>query len=568
MVSCAVTLGLCVWTAIHPDVSSGKKTSQRVRHKMWMAVQALFVPEIVVSIAWEQWREARTLHRAMVYEGWRKRVNARRLMENEDGEKGQVGHLEVAERPSSWVKNAWNELLFQMGFGIDVDAFPKEVAFFVAMGGFVRRGSDGKNIPVTAIQFFHAFKEGTIDTADRIKARALKAEAGINGKVKDTTRVPTTEINLNDIEDKGKTSVLAKTIICGQVGWLVLQLLGRRIAGLTMPLIELHTLIHILIAALTYWFWWHKPLDVHEPIVIDMKVPGRMEPVWHRRPAHFETVGIFRRFFEHLWLLPLLNIGIIELPESERTPNAYDYRQDVTDINQAARTRRVESLWETDDGPSGYSETIEVEAVMVTRAAVEVGVSTHNLDRSLDAESGKPTKTRKKLLQVPHFPKFKKKSKKTAAGDKEKPSTESKEEPSIKSTRVSVNDEEDERIETIIQENLFACVFYFIYAALHATAWNTYFSSWAEMWIWRGACLVVGVAPLIILGLLLLFKSIQRLPHNKKALEDAKKHLDWIIYGIYLVASIGLLLEALVSLRRLPAEVYDSVPWTAYIPHF
>lgn len=491
-------------------------------------------------------------------------------MEDVDGEKGGVSHLEVAERTSSWVKDAWKELLFQMGFGIDVDAFPKEVAFFVAMGGYVRRGSDGRNIPVTAIQFFHAFKEGTIDTADRIKARALKAESGIKGKGKDTTRVPTTEINLNDIEDKGKTSVLAKTIICGQVGWLVLQLLGRRIAGLTMPLIELHTLIHILIAALTYWFWWHKPLDVHEPIVIDMKVPERMELVWDKRPAHFETVGIFRRFFEHLWLLPLLNIETIVLPESERTPNAYDCRKDMTDLCQAARTRQVEIPWETNDGPSRYSGSIEVEAVTVTRAAPEVGIgNTHNPDQSPDAKPSKhTTKTRKKVLQAPRFPKFKKKSKKTPAGDREMTPTEGKEEPPTKGTRVSVNDEEDERIETIIQENLFACVFYFIYAALHATAWNTYFSSWAEMWIWRGACLVVGIAPLIILGLLLLFKSIQRLPHNKKALEDAKKHLDWIIYGIYLVASIGLLLEALVSLRRLPVNVYKSVPWTAYIPHF
>lgn len=48
-----------------------------------------------------------------------------------------------------------------MGFWIDYDAFPKEVPFFVIMKGFVR--FDGtKEVPVTAFQFFEAFRERKI----------------------------------------------------------------------------------------------------------------------------------------------------------------------------------------------------------------------------------------------------------------------------------------------------------------------------------------------------------------------------------------------------------------------
>lgn len=86
--------------------------------------------------------------------------------------------------------------------------------------------------------------------------------------------------------------------------------------------------------------------------------------------------------------------------------------------------------------------------------------------------------------------------------------------------------------------------------------------------MWRGACLVVGITPSIIFCFVLLFKSIRGLPHDPQKLGDAKEYLDWIFYIIYVFASIGLFMEALVSLRRLPAKAYESVPWTAYIPHF
>lgn len=637
ILSCALTLGLCVWTAIHPDVRSGKTSYERVRHKLWLAVLALFVPEIVVSLAWGEWRETRTLYRAMVYEGWRKKVIARGTG---DGEKGVTGLLGLVVRPlepvkHTWwtrvkdvlvgwwkpVKDVWESVLVETGFGMDVDAFPKQVAFFVVMGGYVyvTKGKDGETIQVTADAFFHAFKNGQIDSAERIAERKRKGE--------DTKLI--TEINIRDIQDKGKASVLAKVIICGQVGWMVLQLIGRQIAGLTMTLIELHTLIHILIAAITYWFWWQKPLDVCEPIPINMEIPKEVKPGWGERPEHFQSKGGFRKFFEHLWLLPLPDFETIELPDPEPTPDAHDSSQEGTDSAQAAQTHQVQSPKETNGGPSESSGPIEVQVVAITTAAPDRIENIDNLGqppdtktsnqttnppkkqfgfsgprpkpvkKSEDAPSGDegkaPTKTPKKSsgfasrirakrvkkredsltrdegkapkkssgFSSPLRSKPGRKSEDALIGDEEKGHTRDE----GKQT-ATVNEHEEDQITEIIQQNLFACVFYVIYACLHAILWNTYFSTWAELWIWRGACLVVGIAPLIIFCLILLFKSIERLPHDETKLKDAKKYLDWIFLGIYLVASIGLLLECLVSLRRMPADVYASVPWTAYIPHF
>lgn len=175
MFSCAVTLGLCVWTCIHPDVVGGRTGIQRMGHKFWMAVQSLFVPEIIVSIAWEEWKSARALHRALVYEAWRKEVDARQRRERQMDEGVQAieqpeGATEVRERTwesdvtdvtdvlvkplVTWgtrVKDACVRALVRMGFWIDVNAFPKNAAFFVAMGGYVRK-VEGSNRVFPRIQ--------------------------------------------------------------------------------------------------------------------------------------------------------------------------------------------------------------------------------------------------------------------------------------------------------------------------------------------------------------------------------------------------------------------------------
>ncbi|KAI5780144.1 hypothetical protein DFH27DRAFT_468073, partial [Peziza echinospora] len=65
--SCILTLFICVWTAVHLNIPSPAerkkdygfigKTSRRV---MWMLI-ALFAPEIVLYIAFDQFREARAV---------------------------------------------------------------------------------------------------------------------------------------------------------------------------------------------------------------------------------------------------------------------------------------------------------------------------------------------------------------------------------------------------------------------------------------------------------------------------------------------------------------------------
>lgn len=573
ILSCGITLGLCVWSAIHPNVSGGKTAFERVWHKGNLAFMALLVPEYVVSKSWIQWKEARALHRALIYEAWRKELEKKRRETEEKGPNGggeqrrvepvqttapsaktppppegmehsQIPTADKATVPSAetppptediehsqtstadkvpahataktppqetgkrglrvrvkeWVNKKttdwFNRLLLPLGFGLDECAFPKYVAFFVVMKGFVQE--DGKT-PVTPIEFFHAFKEGRIDTTERIKL------ASNDGEDKIPRPVP---INPKDIQDKGKASIIAKLITCSQVGWLVLQLVGRQVAGLSMALIELHVLIHILIAAIVYWFWWNKPLDVNEPLILHFEPAQEIKQDWNIRPEELRSQG-FRRVVENVWLLPLLDMDHIVLPD----PSVPKTEDPLAGSDNIQPTPSPEVKPEVP--PAGSSKTQSTS------------------EKEKKGESG--------CLTLSH----KKKKVKTNQSAKTK-----------------------EIIETIDHENLFACIFYFVYAGLHATAWNTYFSTDMERWAWRGSCLVVGLAPALVFCLLLLFKWIRGLSHDARTLQIAETILDYLLYIIYVLGSLGLLVEAFASLRMLPENAYHTVPWTTFFPHF
>ncbi|RPB06329.1 hypothetical protein P167DRAFT_497821 [Morchella conica CCBAS932] len=76
MFTCVITLSLCVWTAIHPNIEARDTYMARLRRKALYVVLGLFSPEIVMSQAFHEWREARNLR------GWLHRETAKEILEN------------------------------------------------------------------------------------------------------------------------------------------------------------------------------------------------------------------------------------------------------------------------------------------------------------------------------------------------------------------------------------------------------------------------------------------------------------------------------------------------------
>ena len=76
------------------------------------------------------------------------------------------------------------------------------------------------------------------------------------------------DVSLETIKDRSKADGLAKSLACLQAGYMIVQVLDRLRSRLPVTLLELNTIGHVLCALMMYAFWFKKPLDIHDPIVI------------------------------------------------------------------------------------------------------------------------------------------------------------------------------------------------------------------------------------------------------------------------------------------------------------
>ena len=85
---------------------------------------------------------------------------------------------------------------------------------------------------------------------------------------------PTT--TAEEIDDRSKGDALSKGIALLQITWFIIQLIARRVQGLTITELELTTAALAGLNSVMYVFWWNKPLDVRCPIVIRTKDVEKM----------------------------------------------------------------------------------------------------------------------------------------------------------------------------------------------------------------------------------------------------------------------------------------------------
>lgn len=198
-----LTLALCVWTAIHPNVKPNASTWAKAKHRLLFVIVGMLAPEVVLTVAFYEWREARKFHRE------------------------------------------WCEL-YGVDPGSDGDTLRMEGAFFVTMGGVslapaYTTPKGFKNI---------LSKEAYLDLA--------KTEPNWVGK-KDFVHFP-------NVQDKGKAEILGKILVCVQAMWMLVQCMVRKASGLPVTLLEIHVSMHVFCAVGMYVFWFNKPQEVGEPL--------------------------------------------------------------------------------------------------------------------------------------------------------------------------------------------------------------------------------------------------------------------------------------------------------------
>lgn len=114
------------------------------------------------------------------------------------------------------------------------------------------------------------------------------------------------------------------------------------------------------------------------------------------------------------------------------------------------------------------------------------------------------------------------------------------------------------------------------YGGVHIAAWDDYYPSTIEAWMWRSSSIWVSFSGLVWLVINLLafsFKPVDDYWNRVLALEA--RWYSYFILGTlcflcgiaYLFARIFLVVEAWISIRSLPHAAYETPDWTQIVPH-
>ena len=82
-----------------------------------------------------------------------------------------------------------------------------------------------------------------------------------------------------EIEDKGKSDWLAKSLVLLQTSWFVIQCIARGIEHLPLTHLEIITLAYAAMNFVIYIFWWNKPLNVNRPVRVFRHEPSERHPL-------------------------------------------------------------------------------------------------------------------------------------------------------------------------------------------------------------------------------------------------------------------------------------------------
>ncbi|PSN66670.1 hypothetical protein BS50DRAFT_493793 [Corynespora cassiicola Philippines] len=208
IISCVLTLTVCVWSALHLNVPTENSTltQRNLRRTRWILL-GIFAPELVVSTAFAQYLTAKWLRREI-------------MQDVEYRKKNECANSK--QRLTVWTITQ---------------------CYFAVMGGIrIEAGPCVDDNPRLSL------------TPEGVRLLSFLG------------RLPSIEDN--QIRDKSKADGLAKTLVCLQAGWMIVQTIARLVSHLPITLLEINTIGHVLCALVLYLLWWSKPLEVKDPVLL------------------------------------------------------------------------------------------------------------------------------------------------------------------------------------------------------------------------------------------------------------------------------------------------------------
>ncbi len=530
--TCIITLTLCVWTALHLNIDTSRQRWRRTAKKAGWACLALLAPEVVLWRAWSQLLVSRELRTQMNHQI---RIEARE---------------EEGCRRTTW------SLRF---------------AFFAVMGGFQV-----------------SLEDTSIDderwTADLQPDGSTLTPCGVLFLSKNKIW---RDFHVRSIKDKSKSDSLAKTLVCIQAGWMIIQILARKAVNLPVTLIEVNTLAHVIAAVFIYAIWWYKPQNVNEPERVNIAgyLVAVMSPSFLRLRSHFIVEDDDITYPEFQYPEPLPTTFLSQLQLFDQSSGDWAAARPMNETDQTV----VGMPWSihyrnTVPGEAEY-DTIEERRgnrsvkIQVSRRILSWGDEKdkrRRIKRAIKAE-GKLMLLPGERLQGSKFV--------CGSGPIHLTSTEIRmlgfmssqlRYPKLRPYLLNTSKWEMVRqcfapsapdllipggLETSIHRGFFIlAILSFLYGGLHLLSWNSHFPSDIEQTLWRISTSIIAGGGFGV-WLVVFLSSAETNPFY-----FVIYHLFWLCPIAYGLARLFIVIEAFISVRSLPEGAYQTVSWSVF-PH-
>ena len=409
------------------------------------------------------------------------------------------------------------------------------------------------------------------------------------------------DIEKNYLNDKSKSDGLSKLIACAQAAWLIVQVVGRLILGLQVTLLEINTLGHVLCALIIYVLWWHKPRMVLEPINLDGEWLGPLCAYMYLSSSISGQIRESASTFEDSTTEPEIakvalypeepcthtNYGIFRSSRNGATKQSSDstlslreleFRTDKSVYSKITRSREYENA-----ASSGTISGCFRPRPPVPESEKDFKGFTTRFDSSEECQTFGATPNVRWCMAAEAVAKY----------------------PAIKSRFVPITYSDASGGRRVCLQELFpeelleahcsnwstrgllpgdyglvmGMALWFAsmsFGAIHVAAWYDYFPTQTESWLWRCSAIYISWSGLV-------WCLINLAAHLSKPFDDYwnqtrllkppfAKSVPLVIVclicgSLYAFARMYLVIEAFISIRKLPKSAYQTPEWMQIMPH-
>jgi len=121
------------------------------------------------------------------------------------------------------------------------------------------------------------------------------------------------------------------------------------------------------------------------------------------------------------------------------------------------------------------------------------------------------------------------------------------------------------------QDDAVLLFLFFVFGGLHFITWSFEMPTQAELWMWRGASIILCAVPLVIsitLAIMVKLKMLDGKPMGSRTWYHFLIPVFLLVFILHPAARLILAIDSLVLLRDLPPTAYLSLSWSSVVPSF